>query len=330
AESLKRQGKTTSAQMVEREFEKAWEKADTKLRVEDIAGTESNAVRPLDRNTPSLRFADVRLKTGVRLHYAEQGDPAGNPVVLLHGYGDSWFSYSRVLPLIGANHRVYVLDLRGHGDSDRPTSGYKFSDFAADVLAFMDAKGLKSATVVGHSMGSFVAQHVAVAAPDRVARLVLIGAATTPRNATVLGLQREVSALSDPIPEKFAREFQSGMVYQKVPDDFIDKLVAESLKPPARVWRAVMAGMLAGDARSQLARIKAPTLIMWGDRETVFSRAEQDALVKAIPTAVFKEYKDVGHGGPHWELPERFVQDLEEFIARSNLVTSSSSGPNSR
>jgi len=68
------------------------------------------------------RFADVRLSTGVRLRYLEQGDPAGRPVILLHGLTDSWFSFSRVLPGISKAHRVYALDLRGHGDSDRPAT----------------------------------------------------------------------------------------------------------------------------------------------------------------------------------------------------------------
>ena len=99
----------------------------------------------------------------MRLRYAEQGNPKGQPVILLHGYSDSWFSYSRILPLIDKKYDVYVPDQRGHGDSDRPVSGDTFLDFAADVIAFMDAKGLKEATIVGHSMGSFVAQHVGVA-----------------------------------------------------------------------------------------------------------------------------------------------------------------------
>ncbi len=112
-----------------------------------------------------------------------------------------------------AKYHVFALDQRGHGDSERPTSGYKFSDFAADVVAFMDAKKLKKAIIVGHSMGSFVAQQVAVTEPERVEKLILIGLATTVRNNVVLDLQKAVSELKDPIPNKFAREFQYSTVY---------------------------------------------------------------------------------------------------------------------
>ncbi len=315
-ESLKRQGKKTSAQMVQREFDKAWEKADTKLSVEDLSETKDKAHVSANHSLQPLRFANVQLKTGVRLHYAEQGDPAGYPVVLLHGFTDSWFSYSRVLPALSASYHLYALDLRGHGDSDRPASGYQFSDLAADVVAFMEAKGLKRVTLVGHSMGSFVAQKVALTAPERIERLVLIGSATTVRNGVVLELQQAVNALTDPVPEKFVREFQTSTIYHPVPDEFMKRVIAESMKPPARVWQALMAGMLSGDNRSQLSKIKAPTLIIWGDKETVFPRSEQDALLAALPSARLAVYPDTGHS-PQWERPERFVNDLTDFITNT-------------
>ncbi|HEX6728434.1 MAG TPA: alpha/beta hydrolase [Pyrinomonadaceae bacterium] len=263
---------------------------------------------------PVMRHSDVRLTTGVRLHYVEQGDPNGPPIILLHGYSDSWVSYTPILPLIDRKYHVYVPDQRGHGDSDRPTSGYTFPDFAADVIAFMNAKGLKKATVVGHSMGSFVAQHVAIMAPERVEKLVLVGSAPAVKNEVVLQLQRDVSMLTDPVSPKFVREFQTGVVSKPVPDEFMDRVIQESLKVPARVWRDTMAGMLASNAKVDLSKITAPTLIIWGDRETVFpKRSEQDALHKAIPNATLKVYPATGHC-PNWEEPNQFAKDLNDFI----------------
>ncbi|HKO62203.1 MAG TPA: alpha/beta fold hydrolase, partial [Pyrinomonadaceae bacterium] len=98
--------------------------------------------------TPEPRHAEVRLGTGVRMHYVEQGDPKGPTIILLHGYSDSWVSYTRVLPLLDKKYHVYAPDLRGHGASDRPASGYTFPDFAGDIIAFMDAKGIKKASIV--------------------------------------------------------------------------------------------------------------------------------------------------------------------------------------
>ncbi len=262
------------------------------------------------------RFADVRLATGVRLRYAELGDPAAPPLVLLHGYTDSWFSYSRVLPLLAARHHVFALDQRGHGDSDRPARGYAMPDFAADVVAFLDAQGIRRAAVVGHSLGSVVAQHVARAAPERVSQLVLVGSTTTLRTPVVRELQRAVDALTDPVPSAFAREFQASTVQRPLPAAFMDRVVAESLKLPAGVWREIMTGMLAAEplAPPRAGAPRIPTLIVWGDRDAIFPRAEQDALTRLLRPATLAVYVGTGHS-PHWEEPERFAREVVGFLA---------------
>ena len=314
AESLRKQGKDRAANSVQAEFEKAWQHADTKLSVSSLAGVNTSSESASIADRPAeVQFSSVLLKTGVRLNYAYKGDPSGTPVILLHGYGDSWFSYSPILPLLDKKYRVYIPDQRGHGDSDRPSEGYALKQFAADVVAFMDAMNVKQATIVGHSMGSFVAQHVAVQAPERVNKLVLIGSATRIRNNVVTDLQREINALTDPMPEKFVRDFQVSVAFQPLPQEFLDGVVRESLKLPARVWREVMAQMLAPDADVELKRIKSPTLIIWGEKENIFPRSEQESLAAALRNAVLKVYPETGHA-PNWERPERLAKDLQEFI----------------
>jgi non-heme chloroperoxidase len=128
--------------------------------------------------------------------------------------------------------------------SDRPPGGYAPRDMAADVLGFMDALGIERATLVGHSMGTFVAQRAAIAAPERVAGLVLLGSATTALNAVMVGLRDSLATLPDVVPAPFALEFQSGTTHQPTPEDFMARAVAESLKAPARVWRDALSGLL--------------------------------------------------------------------------------------
>jgi pimeloyl-ACP methyl ester carboxylesterase/tetratricopeptide (TPR) repeat protein len=312
AESLRKQGKEGAAKSVQGEFEKAWQYADTKLSVSSLSGgTASGASAAVSGS--DVQFSSVLLKTGVRLKYAYKGDPAGTPVIMLHGYTDSWFSYSPVLPLMDNKYRVYALDQRGHGDSTRPMGGYAMQQFAADVIAFMDAMNIKQATIVGHSMGSFVAQHVASEAPERVSKLVLVASATTVRNNTVRELQREIDALKDTVPEAFARDFQVSTIFHPLPAEFLQAVVKESLKVPAHVWRETMAEMLSPEADVELKKIKTPTLILWGDKESIFPRSEQDLLVSALRNSVLKVYPDTGHA-LHWERPERFAKDIQEFI----------------
>ncbi len=263
-----------------------------------------------------VRFSDAQLQTGVRLNYAERGNPAGRPVIMLHGYTDSWFSFSRVLPLLNEDLRAIAVTQRGHGDSERPRNGYALDDLAADTISLMDALEIERATIVGHCMGSHVAQRVALSAPERVEALVLVSSATTLCNEAVVGLAQEVENLQDPVHEKFVREFQESTVHLPVPDEFMTSIVTESLKLPARVWRALMSGFLAAREPVELERIKTPALILWGDRDQLFPRSEQTSLLARIPDASLRVYAQTGHS-PQWERPAEFAADLEEFITQT-------------
>jgi non-heme chloroperoxidase len=277
-----------------------------------VSGRTSEPTGP--EPTPSRHFSDVTLTTGVRLRYVEQGDPRGPAVILLHGYSDSWFSWSRVLPLIPPRYHVIAPDLRGHGDSDKPPSGYATRDFTDDVLALMDALRLERATVVGHSMGSFIAQQVALAAPDRIQRLVLVGSAPSFGNmAGVDEFADAVYRLEDPVPEEFAREFQVSTIHHPIPAEFLDTAVATSLRLPAGVWHRIMTGMLATPPAPELARIGIPMLILSGDRDAVFTRGARQALIAQLPQARSAVYPETGHA-PHWERPDRFARDLAAFL----------------
>ena len=264
---------------------------------------------------PSLQLKTMRLESGLRLEYAEYGDPDAETLVLLLGITDSWFSFSRLLPLLDpARYHAYAISQRGHGDSDRPESGYSMDDFASDAVSFMDAVGVARATIIGHSMGSVVARRVASTYPERVSRLVLVGSSLTFVSDLTREFRAAVQALEDPVPSEFAREFQESTLHVPVPAEFLDRVVAETLKLPARVWQGALDGALAVDDERQLASIRVPTLVMWGDRDGYFPREQQDRLVAAIPGARLLVYPDTGHD-LHWERPESVAYDLAAFIS---------------
>src|SRR5215208_2734217 len=156
-----------------------------------------------------VQFTTTRLSTGLRGHYAEQGNPTGEAIIFLHAYVDSWFSFSRMLPLLSAEYHAFAPDQRGHGDSDKPQCCYTADDYAADVDAFMEAVGVERATLVCSSSAGMIAQRVALDDPHRVSRLVLIGSPTTlANNEGVRELGEEMlAALDDPISPEFVREF---------------------------------------------------------------------------------------------------------------------------
>jgi pimeloyl-ACP methyl ester carboxylesterase len=190
----------------------------------------------------SFAVNSVELANGVRLPYVEQGDPLGVPVLLLHGITDSWHSFERVLPHLPDSIRAFTLSQRGHGDADRPTTGYRPQDFAADLAAFMHALDLGPAVIAGHSMGASIAQRFAIDHPGRTLGLVLVGSLTTWRGHPdfVELWDSVVSTLTDPIDPDFVREFQESTLARPVPPAFLETVVRESLKLPARVWKAAL------------------------------------------------------------------------------------------
>jgi non-heme chloroperoxidase len=269
-----------------------------------------------DHTTPdeAARWDFVRLGSGLSVHLARQGDTDGTPLVFLPGYADSSFSYSRVLALLPARYRSFAIDPRGHGDSDRPACCYAVDDFVSDTVAFLDTVGVERSVIAAHSGSCFVARRLAIKHPERVAALVLSGSpagSLAPRVAEAL--TDFVSGLTDPVPADLIRDFQASGAYGPLPDRFLERLVIESGKLPARVWRDAARGLVAFDDTADLARIHAPVLFVWGDHDGLLSVAEQRRMAASIAGARSLIYPETGHS-PHWERPERFVADLDAFV----------------
>jgi pimeloyl-ACP methyl ester carboxylesterase len=258
----------------------------------------------------------IHLKTGVTLNYVVQGKAGGPVIILLHGAGDSWHSFERVLPLLPAEYQVYAITLRGHGLSDHPETGYSRADFAGDILDFMSQLNIHHATLVGHSLGSFVAQKVAELDTDHLSRLVLIGSGPgIAKNAQAEEeIRKSFAEIQDPVPYTFARDFQASTIYSPIPAWFFETMVAEALRVPASTWHGLGQGITAPEQVDELRKIRVPTLIFWGDKDSIFHREDEDILLKTIPHSTLKVFPDTGHA-LHWEQPERFTQDLLAFIA---------------
>jgi pimeloyl-ACP methyl ester carboxylesterase len=261
-----------------------------------------------------MRFGKVRISNDIELNLAEDGDTAGQPIIFLHGWPDSWFTFSRVLPLLPQSLRLIAIDQRGFGDSSRPDCCYEIGDYADDVLALMDALAIERATLVGHSFGTFVARRLAIEQPQRVSGIVLIGTGLSPACPVLLEVQEAIADLEDPLSVDFVRDFQSGTAIKPLPEGFIDEVVQESMKAPARVWRDALNGLLAVDDVDQLKEIEAPVLLLWGEQDQLFqSRTDQERIAAAVRSGSLKTYPETGHC-PNWEQPEAVAADIAAFL----------------
>jgi pimeloyl-ACP methyl ester carboxylesterase len=257
----------------------------------------------------------IAIGTGLTLSYCEQGGSSEPALVLLPGPTDSWRSYEPVLDHLPRSIRTIAVSQRGHGDSDKPPTGYRVQDFAADVPALLDALGIERAVLVGHSGSCLVARRVAIDHPDRVAGLVLEASPNALKGHQDLTdfVETIVSTLEDPVDPAFVRSFVVDTSSAHVAPVLVDQLVDELLKVPARVWREMFAGLLRCDDHDDLSRIGAPTLLIWGDADALIGRQAQEELLSDVTSARLVVYRGVGHT-PRWEDPCRFAADVAAFV----------------
>ncbi len=266
-----------------------------------------------------LTTAFIKVETGMTLQYVVQGDPRGPVVVLLHGAGDSWHSWELVLPVLPKNLRTYAVTLRGHGLSDHPAAGYSRAEFAADITSFLKRMELRDVTLVGHSLGSFVAQVVAeddAVGEGRVRRLVLVGSGPgrPPDPSKPSPVSAYFAGVKDPIDYQFARDFQAGTAFSPLPPVFLETMIGEVQRVPAAMFHELARGSSDPKHIEKLGRIRARTLLLWGEKDAMFAKADQDGLLGLIPGSKLIAYPDTGHA-LHWEQPQRFSHDLSAFIA---------------
>jgi non-heme chloroperoxidase len=261
----------------------------------------------------------VTLGSGLTLSCASTGS-GPHTALLLPGPTDSWRSYEPVLEQVPSSMRTIAVSPRGHGDSDKPPTGYRVEDFAADVVHLLDALGAERAVLAGHSASCLVARRVAIDHPERVVGLLLEASPTTLRGDPDLTdfVESVVRDLREPIDPAFARSWVTDTSSDQLATEQIDQLVIELLKVPSHVWRAMFAALVDYDDMGEIGKIVAPTLLVWGGEDALVGRAVQEMLLERIPDSELIVYQGVGHT-PRWEDPARFAADVAALVARAHL-----------
>ncbi|MGW4897246.1 alpha/beta fold hydrolase [Kitasatospora sp. NPDC004240] len=272
---------------------------------------------PQDGPRTEPRVAVARLaRDGLVLPYAEQGPRTGLPVVLVHAIGDSWRSFEPLMARLPPDLRVLAPNLRGHGGASCPPHGYRPADFAGDLAAFLDEVGIGRAVLVGSSSAGFVLRRFAAAAPERVAGLVFLGSpAQLGDRPRAEEIREWADGLTDPLDRSELRALLDSLVTRPLPEDFAELMVRESMLAPARVWRETAHGLFDEPPPSGLDRVTAPVLLIWGDRDSVLPRADQERLAAAFPRVTLLVHEGSGHV-VHWDDPARTATDLVSFVER--------------
>ncbi|HEY6746491.1 MAG TPA: alpha/beta hydrolase [Mycobacteriales bacterium] len=144
----------------------------------DVTGGSAGAGRALPDDLPELpgvTHAFVPLQTGLRMHVAQAGEPHDPAVVLLHGFPQHWWEWRKVISPLAERYRVIAPDLRGAGWTDAPADGYTADQVLADVLALLDALGLRQVGLVAHDFSVFAGFRLCYEYPERVAAFLCLG-----------------------------------------------------------------------------------------------------------------------------------------------------------
>ncbi len=274
---------------------------------------------------PASRFAD--LGGGLRIHYLDEGKADALPIVLIHGFGDNAFSWDGWAKVLGASHRVLVVDLPGHGLTRAPAGFVASPDKLADAIAaWADKIALPRYAVAGNSLGGGVAWNLAVAHPGQVAALILVDAAgwpSPPSNAKPplafrimrykLGRDLITSIDNTPLIREALRKDVGDP--SLISEPFVARWAALQRAPG---HRTILMSLSPGErvaSNDLLAAIKVPTLIQWGAIDPIIPVASAHKFKAAIPQAELILYPNVGHL-PQLEIPERSAADVAAFLSR--------------
>jgi len=268
----------------------------------------------------------VALPDGEVLAYIDMGNRAGPAVVLIHGYTDNARDWAPMLPYVSKRFRLILVDIRGHGRSSKPECCYSRLDFAYDIKLLLDALGVQKADIVGHSLGSIIAQTFAEYWPERTGRVVLIsstagppiGAPPQPQpQPQPFDFTAEIHKLKEPIEPDSPFMVAWWSSPSPVDPDFIRRQREDAAAIPLRVWLAVLDQALSADAyaglRSTLPRLEARTLLIWGSKDPIIEEPMRKTLRDALPNAQVRVFEGLGHN-PFWEDPAGVAGVINSFL----------------
>jgi pimeloyl-ACP methyl ester carboxylesterase len=264
---------------------------------------------------------------GSQMNYVDIG--SGPPLVFVHGLGGSWQNWLENLPHFAKTHRCIAPDLGGFGESEPLEGEVSIERYARSLHELLGQLGIESAPVIGNSMGGFIALDLAIRHPELVERLVLVSAAVLWQeyrrakplvvlaNVTegtlgrlLIGVQPRLA--TRPRLRETALRFGGFAKPRKLPRELQRELILT-----ARRTEGFLPGLKAladYPLREELAEVKIPTLIVWGDADPLVGVSHAKELESLISGSRAVVYERTGHV-VQAERPERFNADVEEFLA---------------
>jgi pimeloyl-ACP methyl ester carboxylesterase len=264
---------------------------------------------------------------GVRIRFREMG--TGRPVVFIHGFGASLDSWRYVTDSLKTDHRLILVDLKGHGFSDRPgDEKYTLKDHADIVLGLIRYLGLKDVALVGHSFGSIVAVAAAVQAKHsgspNITGLVVIDGALAPEHVPFFLKLLRVPLLGWLSVKLTTAPFRTRLMllrayhdHSKVTEELVELYARYQKIPGTEHAMVATARQMVPEnlplLRQKISALRVPVLNLWGEQDAVVKRAGAESVCEILPRCRLVVIPDAGHM-PQEETPEQIIPLLREFL----------------
>ncbi|HEX5751792.1 MAG TPA: alpha/beta hydrolase [Archangium sp.] len=288
---------------------------------------DARGARP--EGSAQVRSGTFVTSDGVGLHYLEAG--RGKPLVLIPGWSQTAAMYWPQLQALSRHHRVIALDMRGHGDSDKPAGGYRIARLAKDLHEFLEKMDGGNITVAGHSMGCSVIWSLwEQFGRSRVDRLILIdqapavtawpgwsederaeaGTLFTPQS-----LYDTAAGLAGPDGVRVSEGLVRGLFSSSFPEDALAEVIEQNLKFPRAAAARLLVDHCGQDWRDLIPTLDVPTLVVGGE-VSIFHPRSQQWIARQIPGAQLSIFS-ASEGGSHFmflENPDKFNQLVLDFL----------------
>jgi pimeloyl-ACP methyl ester carboxylesterase len=262
---------------------------------------------------PKVKSNDVEIQ------YELRGE--GTPLVMIMGWGSSSERWHPTLTEeLAKHHRLILIDNRGTGQSDKPDNEYSIEMMAHDVASIMDAISVSEAHVFGVSMGGMIAQEFALHYPEKVKKLIL-GCTFSGGSHGIYSeeVRKLVKEFASDDPPEMTPELGNKMLSLSLTPSFIKEnhdtimktLMSIKYPTPAFTMSRQAQAILKHDTYDRLTQIKAPTLILIGDKDSMIPIENSSILAEMIPNAQIKMFEGVGHN---------FTAGIEKKVAKTILT----------
>ena len=256
-------------------------------------------------------FADIN---GVHLHFTDTGVADGKPVVLMHGWGCNVSTVASIASALEATHRVISIDLPGHGQSGEPPllpdgKPWGVREYADCVESLIDLLKLKNFSLVGHSYGGRVAIVIGAGKKD-VDKIVLVDSAGIKPKRSLRYYWKVYSfkAMKKLLPLIMGKKKAAKKIEEKR-----NKTGSADYRQSSPMMRMVMSRSVNQDLKHLMPKIKAPTLLVWGENDTATPLRDAKTMEKLIPDAGLVSFKGAGHYS-FLDNPVQFRAVIQSFL----------------